>query len=1847
MARFVVASFALAASVLADLTINNPVDGTVWSDNGDPVTISWVSSNATPLSGSVTVQLMEGTDENNLSLVLQIAADVDAAAGKVAFTPPGNLAQSANYVVRVVANDGPHYSHYFSAGGSGSASDSASEHTTEPPASSLEDTTESTKSSSEDTTESTASSSKHTTESGPDSSSAAHHQGLLFAGTVAVAFVSQLMSAHSPRKQFFWCHICLPPEDNRLRTGVAVIVSHLFQAALAALWWGHYAEAGPSSRYPQLLAQSSAFAALAAIGCVGALACSSNRLCRAGLFPWPLPALAAVQLLVGLGEMYFSFFTPHTSNVPICGRHASPRANLLTATTLVSIVTQLLYLHVQWRPVFSRPHSESAPHTLAVDDVEAMDEPDSDVTPLAKPTDQRTDQLLDTPELGASWLSMLTFAWMDGLLSLGTKRQLEQSDLYRLQPADTPIHSWKRFLGHRKPGRSLFRTLLLTFAPELILQSMASILTTMLQFAGPFFLQRIIRFIEQGSSTTTGGERSMRSAYLDAFGLLLFTLLQTMLSGKTLWIGQQITIRFTGLIVAELSAKTLQRCGKGGKSSEQHNNKTGSGSGDDGDESATEAVSDGKIMNLLTADVDNVGDVVSHLYDIYGLPLTLLAGIWYMYTLLGVSALIGLGVGIAYIPLSKLMFQYLIHLKTKYLAISDERVTAITELLQGIKAVKLFGWETQFLKRIDQTRERQLDLIWRLQSSWLYISAVTSLAPMLVLIIIFAAYVIGFGHQLTAEVAFTSISVFRLVHLVFEHLPGFMSYAVGAYVSLRRIDSYLGQPDVQRLEERVGASGDDEGVLGFSNADLEWENTSASEFDDEAVQRPTELATEELPLLQTDSQLGLTVPRTGSGTLVEDTGMTAFSLKNIDLHFPQGGLSVVSGAVGSGKSSLLSALIGEMSLVRGRILLPTASAQQSAGHEAQYQDIIELSKEGLAIRDIAYVAQEAWLRNATIRENILFGESYDKQRYEEVLRVCALKPDLRILKAGDQTEIGERGVTLSGGQKQRVALARAVYSSRRILLIDDCLSAVDAHTAKHILMECLVSETPLMHGRTRVLVTHHVSMCLPHVQFVVMLHRGEVSFKGTPGELQAQGTFSKMLAALEKAVESQQPTSGEEADTSMDTEQLLYSSDDNASAKDHEKTVNDLKPEDEYNAERLQKIAEQRGLDPLGDLSALEGSLVEDEERESGSVKLRVWLTFLSACGNKRFWAVSCTLMIMHQAITMLHTYWIRIWVASVNSNDSQVLSALRAASIRVLAPVYETRQGTESGQQQHSAVYWLGMYMFIGMAGIVWITAAMLYIYFGWVRASRSLHAGLLHAVVHARPRFFDSTPLGRIINRFSRDIQTIDEISLGTFIVWLTSILEVAGAYVIITTVVPTFIGVACIVTCLYAAIGYYYLNASRELKRLEATAMSPLLSLFSELIPGVSTVRAFGAKHYYMKEALARISAYSRSYYMVWASNRWLSVRIDFAGAWVSFGCALFILMNIEKMDAGLAGFTLSYALSFSMSMIWVIRNYTSNELNMNAVERIDQYLALEQEAPLHVTPADTPPASWPATGDLRIEDLVVEYVPGTPVLHGVTLSVSHGEKIGIVGRTGSGKSTLSLSLLRFIEAAEGRILLDGVDISRVGLEDLRRRVTIIPQDPVLFNGTIRFNLDPFGEYPDELVWDALRRTHLVRERSGSQTASTAVSIVDGSGSEGNGLDQMSGIFTSLDAEIKENGQNLSLGQRQLVALARALVRRSRLIIMDEATASVDFDTDERIQRTIRGLEFSDSTLLCIAHRLRTIIDYDRVLVLDKGRVAEFNTPWNLLQNAGGIFHGMCEKSGEYAHLEAAANGLKQQT
>ncbi|KAJ2086215.1 hypothetical protein IW138_005847 [Coemansia sp. RSA 986] len=1334
------------------------------------------------------------------------------------------------------------------------------------------------------------------------------------------------------------------------------------------------------------------------------------------------------------------------------------------------------------------------------------------------------------------------------------------------------------------------------------------------------------------------------------------------------------------VLVADLSSKTLN-CSRNGSLDDKNGGKDKKRTKENKKNNSGKASSNsGKVINLLTTDIGRITELASHIDDIYRTPLKLCIGIWYIYKLLGISAIIGLSFSVVYFPITNMLYSRMTKMWEKLSSLNDKRVTAVTDVLQGIKAIKLFGWESRFVKKVDESRERQLEYSWNILLWQILLGSVSSLSPSFILVVILSVYVGAYGNKLTAELAFTSMTVFKMVHSSFKYLPRVFSWVTSTLVSFKRVDTYFCQPQAQDLEKRI--SFNHENSLGFDNANLEWASSSS----EDATRKDISTATlntgssstgtstdsrcikgsnqtlETTPLLS-DQSSSTQVESSTSSQLVnpgDQDKRVAFSLKSIDVQFPLGGLSIIAGPTGSGKTSLLSALIGDMNLTSGRILLPTADPRIDDGMDRSYKDITNLSGETLAIRDIAYVAQEAWLRNATIRENILFGEPYDRERYEEVLRVCALKPDLRILCAGDITEIGERGVTLSGGQKQRISLARAVYSSRRILLIDDCLSAVDMPIARHILTECLLSKTALMLGRTRVLVTHHVSMCLPHAQFAMVMHDGQIKMKSTLTETHSWRVLHEVLGKLH--------------DRANDA-----SSSDSENSKSTNLT-NDIKSEDEYNKERQEEIAIQTNNDPTANSITPQGTLVKDEEREEGHVKMEIWHKYFSACGGKPFWIGLVLMLILAEALSAFKTYWIRMWIVSIgNDNSGGALGNLTAtnntagtlneflhamymsvhrlfgprvisdAGIAVIADIQPSSvvssvwsKSISGGMEFEgkSIVFWLGVYSLLCVANMAWLALQWTFSFFGRVRASRHIHRQLLCSVVHASPRFFDSTPAGRITSRFSRDIGTIDDKVLDMLVRWFTEIMSLLAIIFIISSVIPLFMGFVFIIVLLYASIAIYYLNTSRELKRLESNSMSPLLSLIGEISQGVPTIRAFSAKKLYIKESLNRLSLHSRSFYAVWMVNRWLALRIDIASAAVSSICALLIISNLDRIDASLAAFVLSYAMSFSDDMNWAIRNYNSNELNMNSVERIVQYLKIDQEANLDSTEGNKPPVTWPRQGNVQVKDLTAGYVPGVPILHGVSFSVEHGEKIGVVGRTGAGKSTLSLAFLRFVEACKGQIVLDGVDISKIGLEDLRRNITIIPQDPVLFNGTIRFNLDPFDEFPDEIIWDALKRTHLVCKRDSDQSSEfstdsestnilTTRMLVPGNNTSG-------GVFTSLNDVIKENGQTLSLGQRQLVAISRALVRRSKLIVMDEATASIDFETDDKIQRTIRGYEFANSTVFCIAHRVRTIIDYDRVLVLDKGKVAEFDTPLNLLQNENGIFRTMCMKSGEYDHL-----------
>lgn len=629
----------------------------------------------------------------------------------------------------------------------------------------------------------------------------------------------------------------------------------------------------------------------------------------------------------------------------------------------------------------------------------------------------------------------------------------------------------------------------------------------------------------------------------------------------------------------------------------------------------------------------------------------------------------------------------------------------------------------------------------------------------------------------------------------------------------------------------------------------------------------------------------------------------------------------------------------------------------------------------------------------------------------------------------------------------------------------------------------------------------------------------------------------------------------------------------------------------------------------------------------------------------------------------LISNVWIRQWANQYQVENTSpflglevrpyvdsAVSTIGMASTKfsTVQPYFDPKQTSLMAQivPEVDAIYYLTVYAVIGVACMAVALFRDLWMFFGSIHASWTLHRRLMESVSRAKFKFFDVTPLGQLMNRFSKDLEAVDQEVAPVAIGVVNCALSIILTVVLITAITPGFLIAAFFIAAMYLFVGQFYLRSSRDLKRLESLQRSPLFQQFGETLSGITTIRAYGDEKRFIRDNMSRINTHSRPFIYLWAANRWLAFRIDVIGDFVAFFAGAFVVLSIGKIDAGLAGLSLSYAISFAESTLWLVRLYAINEQNMNSVERIKEYLDVEQEAEA-VIEETRPAANWPSQGSVEFIGYTTRYRPDLePVLRDVTFKIKPLEKVGIVGRTGAGKSSLALALFRGLEAEAGKVLIDDVDIGLIGLQDLRESITIVPQDPTLFTGTIRSNLDPFNLFTDEDIFTALRRVQLIGG-AGSTTEPSTPMTASRPATPGANLDDLASgvatpitnknIFLNLSSNVTESGNNLSQGQRQLLCLARALLKNPKVLMMDEATASIDYATDSKIQETIRELK---STIITIAHRLQTIADYDKVLVLDKGSVVEYAHPHELLKNKDGVFRSMCEMSGEIGVLENMA-------
>ncbi|KAJ2908437.1 hypothetical protein GGI21_002887 [Coemansia aciculifera] len=815
--------------------------------------------------------------------------------------------------------------------------------------------------------------------------------------------------------------------------------------------------------------------------------------------------------------------------------------------------------------------------------------------------------------------------------------------------------------------------------------------------------------------------------------------------------------------------------------------------------------------------------------------------------------------------------------------------------------------------------------------------------------------------------------------------------------------------------------------------------------------------------------------------------------------------------------------------------------------------------------------------NATLRDNILFGLKYDEAFYNRVIDACALRPDLDILTTGDMTEIGEKGINLSGGQKARVSLARAVYSRADVYILDDPLSAVDAHVARH-LFDQVLGPTGMLKSRCRIHATNAIQF-IGKCDSVLMLQGGSVVEYGAVGDLAERRGLVHSLIQEYGVTDSATPSTSGNVTPSDSVVRLATA--EKASAQGEHKThrrrstLYSLPPVSIAPVQRTGQLRTTAGND--------RGLIMSEEISAVGKVSLATYIDYFRACS----WSGTTMLvsaMLLGQAFTVFSNVWLKIW-SSANE-------------------IHE-REGTPN---KHSTNYYIAIYGALGLVSVVFAYfRSISHVCVCAVRSGRTTHRNMLAAVFRSPMSFFDTTPLGRILQRFSKDQLSVDEVIPRTFASWFQN---VAAALLSLTVIVASMPAFGLVIVPLFVFFFYlknYFLGTSRTLKRLDSTTRSPIYASFQEMLVGVSTIRAYGKSERFMAENLRKIDTNQRCIFPYLSLNRWLAVRLEFMTALITFATTMLGILSLlyGKSDAGLVGLAVLYAMQSTQNINWLLRMECDLENSMCDFVRIQEYEQLPPEAP-DVIEDHRPTRSWPEQGVVEFKNYSTRYREGLEfVLKDVSFSVKPREKIGIVGRTGAGKSSLTLALFRIIEAAEGQILLDGKDIAQYGLFDVRSKLSIIPQDPVLFAGTVRENLDPFNSYTDQEIWRALEHARLA--------------------------DFIRTKDERLEFVVTQGGENFSVGQRQLICLARALLKRAKILVLDEATAAIDNSTDAIIQDSIRK-EFKDCTVLTIAHRLNTIIDSDRVLVLDQGQVAEYDTPKALLEKEDGLFKQLWARANE---------------
>ncbi|KAJ5308949.1 hypothetical protein PENANT_c020G05925 [Penicillium antarcticum] len=1382
-----------------------------------------------------------------------------------------------------------------------------------------------------------------------------------------------------------------------------------------------------------------------------------------------------------------------------------------------------------------------------------------------RPDVHHEDKVVDQ-EYSVSLLNRFSFSWAAGLLDDAAKKSsLSLDDIPKL-PASKRAGFLRNEFEKARKDRKIWKGILFAHAGALTVQMILTLVSCFLSFGPQVALFQILKTLELRDTPFWNAGASYM--WVLALGALMF-----ISSSVEAWLFWVIYSRLGVPIYAELSAvifaKAMRR--KDAKHSKKAS-KDGAGTTvaeaeAEAEEDAEEALKKSRqsIINLAAVDARRISDFAAFNYVIPLAIIKIIIGCGFLVQILGWrSAFAGLAVSALVTPLNIYAAKKYSNAQDRLMKFRDQKLAIVTEVLQGIRQIKFSALEEQWQTRVQETRETELGALWAAFLADIGLISIWILGPVGLSAVSLATYAMIHGG-LTASVAFTAMSVFSSLEMSLAVLPELTSVGLEAKVSADRIDKFMATSE--KVINTVPAE-----YIAFENASVAWPAEENAQDDEDR-----------------------------------------FVLRDMNLKFPTKSLSVISGRTGSGKSLLLSSVLGECDVLGGTVKAPVPPPI------SERYDRLATKANWIIDSAIAYVAQIPWIENATIKENVLFGLPDDAERYKKVIFACALEKDFEMLPDGDLTDIGANGVNLSGGQRWRVSFARALYSRAGILVMDDIFSALDAHTGRFVYENALTGE--LGQGRTRVLVTHHVALCLPRTDYSVLLENGRIKYAGTIDDLKESHHLEDILREERAAEETDHAVIDEESREFLN---------------DEETTLQRVISNTSHRRPSTAANGHTNGHASNGNGKAQESApapkkFVEDEKRETGSVRLAIYGAFLGMGGSVAFWIMTICIFLLFAGLMVGRAWWINIWTRS-SSSDTKV----HPEQYHVL--LQHTMQPTIPPQDDNLAMY-LGVYVALSIIACIAGSVRYYFVLRAAVRASRNLFNGLIFAVLRAPLRWLDTVPLGRILNRFTADFHSLDSrigYDIGFFV---GKILEVLGIMIAGMLVSPVVIVFAIVLLLICLKLSLTYLAGARQIKRLESTAKSPVFEQFGSSLAGLITIRAFSKPDTYIEIMYGKINRHAQAWWNLWLFNRWLGFRMNVVGAIFSTLTAA-LIVYVPGITASLAGFALSFALQYNSAIAMALRQYANLELNMNATERVIEYsnIEIENQAGLDA------PAAWPTEGRLEVNDLVVGYAPDLPpVLNGLSFAVEKNQRVGVVGRTGAGKSSLTLALFRFLEARSGQIIIDGLDVSKIKLHDLRSRLAIIPQDPVLFSGTVRSNLDPFGEYSDTELYDALARVHLISEADDDDLTLTSRTATPRQPNE-TGAEPVpkqktnANAFTSLSTTISEGGLNLSQGQRQLLCLARAIVSRPKIMVLDEATSAVDMETDALIQTSIRA-EFgrNATTLLVIAHRLSTIADFDRILVMDAGRAAEFGTPKDLMGIEGGVFRNLVENSGEKELLE----------